>query len=473
LRWVLVPGVLGGAVASGILLANQGSELFPPVDAGQVSVGIRLASGTRIEDTEARVAEIESVVQAELGERDLGMLISNLGVLMDWPAAYTPNTGPMDAFMLVQLQDRPDRRSVFEVVGALRARLPERFPEVEFTFDTGGLLTAALNLGEPAPIHLQVSGSNVQKARQIADEAAAVMRGVDGTADVRVAQRLDYPILDIQVDRVRAGLAPQPLGDHPHPRPFRHQPSEYHRGHRHLCQRVSGHDLGTVVSEIEAALGRSEILAVPDRDARGALMRVTGGAYQGQGYQVRVMGEVAGMREAFGQLEGGLGIALVLIFLVLVAMLRSIVDPLVILGVIPMALIGVTAALAWSGMPLSVPAFMGIIMTAGLVVEYAIVLVDFANQRLAQGASVRDAVVEAATIRLRPIVMTSLTAALAVVPMAFGMGGGAGNEPLARVIIGGVLAAMGLTLFVVPCLYVMVKREPRGASPVAAQEAVV
>jgi HAE1 family hydrophobic/amphiphilic exporter-1 len=110
---------------------------------------------------------------------------------------------------------------------------------------------------------------------------------------------------------------------------------------------------------------------------------------------------------------------------------------------------------------------MGIIMMAGIVVEYSIILLEFANQRVRDGLSVRDAIREATWIRLRPILMTSLTTWLALVPMAIGAAGGEANAPLARAVIGGVLAATVLSLTVIPCMYVMVKRAPKLAEAVA------
>ncbi len=111
-------------------------------------------------------------------DSELKILISNIGVLMDWPAAYTPNTGPMDAFLLVQLKGRRGAPDTFEVVARLREELSERFPGVELAFDTGGMLTAALNMGEPAPIHLQVQGSDLHTLNRIAQILADEISGL-------------------------------------------------------------------------------------------------------------------------------------------------------------------------------------------------------------------------------------------------------------------------------------------------------
>jgi multidrug efflux pump subunit AcrB len=182
-----------------------------------------------------------------------------------------------------------------------------------------------------------------------------------------------------------------------------------------------------------------------------------------------MQGEVKSMRDSFAQFTQGLVIAVVLVYLVMVAQFRSFIDPFIILLTVPLGFIGVVLLMLLTGTNLSIMAFMGIIMMVGIVVEYSIVLVDFANHRLAEGRSVRDAAIEAAQVRLRPILMTSLTTVLALVPMAwpvlflapFGISGGDANVPLARAIIGGVLGATFLSLLVLPCLYVMMKRPPR------------
>ena len=164
------------------------------------------------------------------------------------------------------------------------------------------------------------------------------------------------------------------------------------------------------------------------------------------------------MRDSFRQFTGGLVIAAILVYLIMVAQFRSFLDPLIVLLSVPLGFIGVVAALLLTGSNLSIMSFMGIVMMVGIVVEYSIVLVDFANRQVAQGTPVRGAILDAATVRLRPILMTSMTTWLALLPMAFGFGGSEANAPLARTIIGGVVSATFLSLLVVPCLYVILKR---------------
>ena len=540
-RWAVLFCSAGLFVLSLLLFQNIGSELFPSVDAGQFQILVRLSSGTRIEKTEETLAEIEQVLIEEIGQPDpwaeerhpdsnLRMLITNIGVLMDWPAAYTPNSGPMDAFILVQLKNKPDLTGTFDYVDRLRKRLAEQFPYVEFSFDTGGMLTAALNMGEPAPIHLQISGSNLDVSHGIAEIVSREIKQVSGAADVRIAQRMDYPIIDIEIDRVKAALAginvedvmknlvtatnssigfdpafwiDQSNGNHyfigaqyaeddlVSIETLRDIPVKGKTGdsslslrslvkitrktgpavvnHRNITRVVDvyatvlpGKDIGSVVSGIERRLESSEELRPVLRQSdRGPYFEISGPQFAGAGYSYVMAGEVATMRESFDQFLQGFLLAVVLVYLVLVVQFRSFLDPFIVLLTVPMGLIGVAAILFVTNTQLSIMAAMGIIMMVGLVVAYSILLVDFANRRLAQGVLLKAAICDAAQVRLRPILMTSLSTIFALIPMALGGQGAEANAPLARAIIGGVLSAALLSLLVVPCLYITLKREPR------------
>ena len=537
--------VLAGAglllVAALYLMRKTGTELLPPVDAGQFQISVRMPSGTRIEKTETRLAEIEDLLIQEIGTPDpwpaerhpssnLRMLITNIGVLMDWPAAYTPNTGPMDAFVLVQLKGKPGSPGTFEYVDRLRSRLNERFPAVEFSFDTGGMLTAALNQGEPAPIHIQVSGSNLDTSHRIATIIANATAEVNGIADTRIAQRMDYPVLDIEVDRVKAALAGiqvddvmknlvtatnssigfdpafwidqrngnhyfigaqydevdldsiETLRDIPIKGDSSMEPVSLRTlvsidrstgpatiSHRNITRVIDvyasvlpGFAIGSVVADLEAALNASAALRPAPRETdRGTDFEITGPEFAGGGYSYRLTGEVATMRDALDQFMQGFLLAVVLVYLVLVLQFRSFRDPLIVILAVPLGLIGVSAMLYLGGNPMSMMSAMGVIMMVGLVVAYSVLLVDYADRQLSSGASAVDAISAAAGVRLRPILMTSLTTVLALIPMAVGGPGAEANVPLARAIIGGVLSAAALTLVVVPCLYVTLKSTPR------------
>ncbi len=537
--------LLGGAAFA---FPRLGRDLFPPVDPGQFTITARMPSGTRIERTEEAVAGIEKILMEKLGAPDPGfaigeerfpdsnlqILISNIGVLMDWPAAYTPNTGPMDAFLLVQTKGKSGFPGTFETVTEMREILNREFPEVEFAFDTGGMMTAALNFGEPSPIHFQVTGSNLHTAQDVARLVRREASEVEGAADARIAQRLDYPILDVTMDRTLAAyqgvtvddvmknlvaatnssinfesafwiderngnhyfmgvqyfeediesvdtIRNIPITGAGSVRPallrnvadvsFSTGPAVIN--HHNITRATDiyvnvlpGHDVASVVGAIERRIEASPELRVKAQETEdGRVYEIGGPEFAGKGYLLEMRGEVKSLRESFEQFSGGLLIAVILVYLVMVAQFRSFLDPFIVLLSVPLGFVGVVALLALTGTHLSVMAFMGIIMMVGIVVEYSIVLVDFANKRLGEGASPREAIVEASVVRLRPILMTSLTTLLALVPMAIGFGGGESNVPLARTIIGGVIGATVLALLVVPCLYVSMKRSaPKTAS---------
>lgn len=547
LRWLVLGGTAVLFALSVLLLTRIGSELFPQVDAGQFQINVRLPSGTRIEKTEETLNRIEAHLIEQIGAPDaeyprverqpdsnLRMLITNIGVLMDWPAAYTPNSGPMDAFMLVQLKNKRGAPTTFEYVDQLRRELPPLFPSVEFSFDTGGMLSAALNMGEPAPIHIQVSGSNLDTSHQIAGLMVKEMRAVEGATDVRIAQRMDYPILDIQIDRVKAAMAGvsvenvmknlvtatnSSIGFDPAFWIDENNGNHYFIGaqyaesdlvsvdtllnipvtgangvvpvalgtlvdvqrktgpasisHMNITRVIDvyasvlpGYDIGSVVARIEQRLFDSaDIQPVENESDRGIYYDITGPAFEGKGYSYTTTGEVATMRETLRQFGQGFVLALVLVYLVLVLQFRSFLDPFIVLLTVPLGLIGVSVMLLVTGTNLSIMAAMGIIMMVGLVVAYSILLVDYANTTLVRVGSTIEAICGAARVRLRPILMTSLTTVLALTPMAIGGQGAEANAPLARAIIGGTLSAAVMSLLVVPCLYVVFKRVPSSPQP--------
>ncbi len=538
-RWRVIGAAVLLLALAVLLLALTGRELFPQVDSGQLQIYVRLASGTRIEKTEETVAAIERVIVEEVGEPDpqypkiekhpdsnLKMLISNIGVLMDWPAAYTPNTGPMDAFILMQFKSKRGKPGSFATAERLRQRLTREFPEVELAFDTGGLLTAAVNMGEPAPIHIQIEGSNFETSHDIAQWITREMAKVEGVVDVRIAQRLDYPIINIEIDRIKAAYAGVDVedimknlvtatnssvnfdpafwidernGNHyfigaQYPEAdlvsldtilnvpvtgarsrvpvllgtlvkVRREHGPAVINHRNITRVIdvyagtaTGYDIGSVVRGIEKTLAASkEIAPTGRRSERGLYYEVNGPEFAGKGYSYTLAGEVQIMRDSFRQLSFGLVLAVILVYLVMVALFRSFLDPFIILLTVPLGFIGVGFLLFFTNTTLNIQSLMGIVMMVGIVVEYSIVLVEFANRRLAEGLDPHQAIVDAARIRLRPILMTSLTSLFAILPMAFGIGGGDANVPLARAIVGGVLGATALTLFVVPCLYITLK----------------
>ena len=505
--------LLGGSLFVG---RNLGTELFPAVDSGQFTILMRAPVGTRIERTEEVCSAVEEAVIRSVGrvdpeglnpKSDLKLLISNIGVLYDWPAAYTPNTGPMDAFLLVQLKDERGR-SAQEHADQLRALLPEQFPGVEFAFDTGGMLTAALNLGQPAPIDFKVQGSDLAVLHEIAAAIVSEARQVEGAVDVRIGQPLDYPALKFEVDRVKAahyGITQEQVvknvvtalnssvnfepafwispknGNHyfvgvQYPEEkietlatLENIPVANDEGytvrlkdvakiertsapavvdHRNITRTVD------VYANVRGAAAGDVAAAIEERLATSERFQAVMQKYEPRGYRYELFGEIASMRESFQQFAAGLAVAALLVYLVMVAQFRSFLLPLATILAVPLGLVGVIAALWLSGTNLGIPAFMGLILMVGMVVQYSVLLVDFAARLQRDGLSAAEAAKEAARERLRPVLMTASTTVLALLPLALGMGRGSeANAPLARAMLGAVIGGGLMTLVVVPALY--------------------
>lgn len=500
-RWAVLGATLAAFGGTLALYPRLGQELFPNVDSRQFVIRARVNSGTKVDETEKVMIGVENLIAENIGREHLKKLITNIGVLNEWPAAYTPNSGPHDAFLLVQLADdipKSDR----DVKNDLRRALTAAFPGVEFAFEHNSMVRSAVNFGLPAPINIQVQGNDLQVGYGVAQEVQRRLQKIPGLVDVRIEQRLDYPQYRLEIDRRKCaelGLTQDDVvknvvtafnssisfaksfwidernGNHywigaqypegafedldtllnvpitgagqEEPVALRNvalferttAPSQINHYNINrvidVYADVDGRDLGSAASEAEREIAT---IAVP------------------AGYRINVRGEVKNMRDSFAALAFGLVLATVLVYLVMVVQFRSLLDPLIVLVAAPLGLIGVILALVLTGVHVNIQSIMGVIMMVGIVKSFSLLMIDFANRRRAEGASTREAIVEAARVRLRPIVMTALAAVLGLVPMALY---GGTNIPLARAVIGGVAASTILILFVVPVLYTLFKQE--------------
>lgn len=542
-RRFAVLGAIGLLAASIVWLGVPlRREFFPEVDAGAFEIYLRAPSGTRIERTEERVAELEGFLRDQLGD-DLLLLISEIGVTADWSAAYTPNSGPMDAVLKVQLSDER-RHSAQEYVHKLRENLAadRRFYDLEFAFDAGGMIRGAMNEGKSTPLNIRVSASSLAKAREVAEGIQRDVSRVNGVVDARILQRLDYPEYIIDVDRAKAadlGLdqgdvmrnvvaalnssiqfnkknfwidpishnqyyvgvqypeddikSIDTLLDIPLTSPVQKQPITLRnivklplrRGdvpaeitHTNLqatidlTMGVSGRDLGHVADEITALLAKfgkpSGANTWLPFDPSSSDHKVLDGS------KISLSGEYSRMQDTFKNLGIGLILATLLIYFLLVALFKSYVTPVVILFAVPIGLIGVIVMLYLTNTAINVQSLLGVIFMVGIVVSNTVLLIDFAEKiRLSERLDPTEAIRRAASIRVRPIVMTGLAAFFALIPMALGLARGSeANAPLGRSVIGGLLAGLLTTLFVVPALYSLVlsRKTPQSENPTSDEE---
>lgn len=501
-------------------------EFFPEVDAGAFEIYVRAKSGTRIEETEKRIADVEKFVRGKI-RGDLEGLISEIGVVADWSAAYTPNAGPMDALVKVQL--KPHRhQSAQEYVQVLRDGFAHTrgFDDLEVAFDAGGMIRGAMNEGKSTPINIRITGKNLEKAHEIAAAIRQEVAQVNGVVDCRILQRLDYPQFVIEVNQAKAadlGLTQIDVMQNLvaclnssiqfNKKNFWIDPvshNQYYVGVQYpedeiasvdtvldvpitstaqrksiplrnvatvrranvpaeithtnlqatidLAMGVHGRDLGHVANDVARVVGQFGI--AKGRDAWVPFDPASTAKEPLLGSKITLSGEYSRMQDTFRNLGTGLILATLLIYFLMVALFKSWLTPLVILSAVPVGIIGVVLMLFVTGTAVNVQSLLGVIFMVGIVVSNTVLLVDFAqNLRQQEKLSPTEAIMKAASVRVRPVVMTALATFFALVPMALGLARGSeANTPLGRSVIGGLLAGLVTTLFVVPALYSLVVR---------------
>ncbi len=494
-----------------LLLPGIGSELFPQVDAGTFELRLKTRPGTRLEETEKLVERIEGTIQDVVGKEHIKNIISNIGLPVGKGAGFSTilssNSGPDTAYLIVNLKSEGRSITSAEYVRRLRSKLRDEYPQDQFLFVNGSLVNMALNEGVAAPISVQVSAGTVEKCREVAEVLVEKLAPIPGAVDVQIAQSLDYPQLDIQVDRVRAkflgldqeevaqtiltslgssvGFAPSIWIDPKTGVDFfigvQYESNEVDSldDIRNIPLSLNTKDgpvtipLSNIAKvrrvNIPGEIAHYNIARVNDvyinvdgRDVGGVaadVEKVLSGIEFENGVTVTVRGPVATMKEGMTMLGQGLIVAAILVYLVMLAQFKSFVDPLIIILAVPLGLAGVLGMLFVTQTTLNIQSLMGTLMMIGVVVNNSILLVEFANQLLSQGLSPREAALKSAEIRLRPILMTSLTLVASMAPLSIQLApGGEAMIPLARAVIGGMVASTVLTLFVVPCVYATVKR---------------
>ena len=511
-RWAVIGAILLLVAASAALLPGIGAELFPSVDAGTFEIRLRTAPGTRLEKTEELVAAIEEVVKDVVAEGEIDALISNIGLPVGKGAGFSTvlssNSGPDSAFIVVNLKQSGRTTSTAQYVKTLRERLGREFPSEQFLFVTGGIVNAALNEGVPVPISIQVSAGTLDQCSKAAAEVVERVRQIRGTADVQIAQSLDYPQLDIRVDRTKAkflGLSQEEVAQtiltaygsslgyastiwvDPATGIDFFMGVQYENNHlktlddiRNLPISLMGKNgpvtiplsniaevrrvnIAGEVAHYNIARVNDVYVNVAGRDVAGVagdIERELATMELESGVALQMRGPVETMKSGARMLGIGLVVAAILVYLVMLAQFRSFVDPLIIMLAVPLGISGVLAMLYFTGTTLNIQSLMGTLMMIGVVVNNSILLVEFANTLRERGYDARRAALAAAQIRLRPILMTSLTLIASMLPLSIHLApGGEAMIPLARALIGGMVVSTLLTLVLVPCVYSIVKRD--------------
>jgi HAE1 family hydrophobic/amphiphilic exporter-1 len=500
-----VTGLTGVFLLSLGLAPFIGVSYFPRTDPGQFVINLKAPTGTRIEYTEDLVKTVEKIIREEVPENELGVVVSNVGVTPGFSSMYTSNSGQHTATVQASLEEK-HKVSSYEYMSRVRRRLKNEMPQISAYFQTGGLVDAVLNMGLPAPIDIQVSGSNLEKVHETATGISRKVKSLASVSDVLVPQDIDYPALKVDVDRQHAGelglsskevihnvitalvsdqmIAPSYWVD---PRTGNdylltvQYPENHVKNMSDLAAipiRGQGHQTATrldAVSSIRHIQAPTEVdhyqlrrvvdvyVSPKDEDLgrlAGAVEEIVRETKLPEGVRVTLRGMVQGMRVSFRSFALGLVLSIVLVYLILVAQFKSFIDPFLILLAVPTGLAGVLLILFLTGTTLNVMSLMGVVMMVGIVVSNSILIVEFTNRLREDGKPIREAVALACRVRLRPVLMTSLATLIGLIPMAAKLGTGSeAYAPLAQAIIGGLAVSVLLTVFIVPAAYLLVYRK--------------
>jgi multidrug efflux pump subunit AcrB len=510
-RWrVLGAYGLGVVALIALILPRLGTEIFPAVDSGQYQLRLRAPTGTRIERTEIITLKALDVLREEVGADNVQITSAFIGVQ---PSSYPINTiylwtsGPHEAVLQVAL--KPSARLRGEALKErLRTRLAEALPGTSVSFEAGDVVSQVMSFGSPTPVEVAVEGPNIAASRAHAAKIRTELARITGLRDLQYSQALDYPSLEVKIDRVRAGqygltaasvarslvaatsssrfIEPNYWRDPAGGNGFQIQVEipQYR-----MASLEDVHDLpvmargesGPLLGEI-ASLSYGTTPGVVERrnmqrvvsltaNIHGAALGTVAGEIDAalrragdppRGVTVAVRGQIPPLAETISGLRVGLLASIVVIFLLLAASFQSVRLSAAVLAVVPAVLCGVLIVLWATGTTLNVQSFMGAIMATGIAVANAILLVTYAEISRGGGLQADAAAIEGGRGRMRAVLMTAAAMMAGMIPMALGIGEGAEQTaPLGRAVIGGLALATVATLTVLPVLYGSLHRGAR------------
>jgi len=504
----VIIGFIAIVICSFGLWPFLGENFFPAVDSGQILMHVRGQAGTRIEETARLFDLIEQDVRQTIPPDQLDNIVDNIGLPYSGINMAYQNTGtigPEDGDALITLKE--DHAPTEAFIKQLRTILPQKFPGTTFSFLPADIVSQILNFGLPAPIDVQVIGSNQKANYAYANDLLKRIRMVPGIADLRIQQVFNYPQINVDADRTFAsevGLTQRDIAnsllvtlsgsiqvkpnfwlntENGVSYPIVAQMPQYRIDTMSNLMNVPITSSDTKTPQYLGGLARitpgpspgivSHYNVQPVIDIYGAVQGRDLGAVAADIEQVLqdtrkdvprgsyavLSGQVHTMTSAYSQLYFGLAGAVVLVYLVIVVNFQSWLDPFIIITALPGALCGIIWMLFMTGTTLSVPALTGAIMCMGIATANSVLLVSFAREGLAEGLDAATAALEAGFTRFRPVLMTALAMIIGMVPMAFALGeGGEQNAPLGRAVVGGLTVATLATLFFVPTVFSVLHR---------------
>ena len=508
-RWLVVPAYLAGSIAVVILVGRTiGLEIFPKVDAGRFQLRMRAPDGTRYEKTEQLALAALRQIEKEVGKDTVETSVGYVGTIPStYPinAIYQWTAGPEEAILRVAFKEGA-KVDVEALKERLRDALAKDMPGVRLSFEPADIVSEVMSFGSPTPVEVSVTGPNLADDRAFAEKIRKELSGIPSLRDLHYGQSLDYPTVNIELDRERAGLSGVTAQDIARSVLTATSSSRFvvpnywpdpKTGVGYQVQVEIPYQAITSLKEIETVpiqkpgLDRQVLLrdvatvqrgTMPGQYNRYNMKRSVGltaniagedlGRVAGhidralkrvgappKGATVDVRGQIAPMNEILRGLSIGLVMSIVVILLLLTANFQSVKLALVVISTTPAVIAGVVVMLWATGTTINLQSFMGAIMAIGVAVANAILLVTFAERhRREEGAESDKAAIEGAQGRLRPILMTSCAMIAGMVPMAVGWGeGGEQTAPLGRAVIGGLAAATLATLVVLPTVFALVQ----------------
>jgi multidrug efflux pump subunit AcrB len=523
-RWIVVPAylVLAGLIIA-VIAPQLGQEIFPVVNAGQFRMRIRAPDGTHINRSEKYAKDVLTLVGERVGAQNIDMTLGYVGMIhSNFPvnAVYQWSRGPEEAILYVDLNDAA-HIDVEALKEQLRADVEQRLPELRVSFEPSDIVNEVMSFGSPTPVELAVVGNSLPDSRAFAEKLRGELDAIPSLRDIQYGQSLDYPTIEVNVDREKAGLAgltPQDVSRAlvtatsssrftvPNywaeqksgvayqvqvevPRPVVRTPDGVQTvgsaddlsrlpvkrtdDGQVLLRDVATLQSGTMPGQFDrynmkrqvtltANISGADLGAVAT-DVTAAVKRVTSeldaAKLLPKDTKVELRGQVVPMQEMRSGLTVGLAVAVVVVFLVLTANFQSLKLALVTVSTVPAVIVGVLLMLYFTRTTLNIQSFIGAIMAIGVAMANAILLVTFSENLRRAGQDARLAAVEGAGSRLRAILMTSCAMVAGMVPMALALGeAGQQNAPLGRAVIGGLMAATFATLFILPSVFAFVQR---------------
>lgn len=504
-RWLIVAYLTGAGAIIIPIGGRLGREIFPPVESGELQVRLRAPAGTDIDGTEAVFLKALEIIKTAVGPENVKISLGFVGLHgSTYPInfLYLWNGGTEEGVLQVQLKNGAHKR-VEDLKDELRGTFAAQIPGVDFSFEPADIVSRVMSLGAATPIEVAVSGPNLAANRAFAEKVRGKLAGISTLRDVQFAQSLDYPTVEVAVDRERSGIIGPTMAQvsralAPATWSSRFEVPNYwadpksgiaYQVQVQIPQRLMksledvgdlpviettgkpvllrnlGHiSEGTETSQYDRYNMQRTLTVranIHGEDLSSAAQRVTRAVEElGTPPRVNVIlrGQIGPLREMQDGLRLGLAVAVVAIFLLLAASFQSLRLSLIVVSTVPAALAGAAFALWLTNTTLNIQSCIGAIMATCVAMANAILLVSFAERSRMGGATAADAAMEGARGRLRPILMTSAAMIAGMMPVALGMSDGSGQmAPLGRAVVGGLASATMATLFVLPSLFALVQ----------------